>query len=61
MPGGCPFVIGDTTRTKICDKFEANRNFVISRTKNGFSSMGLDQRYEQLNKDAKGNGRMIGQ
>ena len=23
--------------------------------------MGLDQRYEQLNKDVKGNGRMIGQ
>ena len=45
----------------MCDKFEANRNFVISRTKNGFSSMGLDQRYEQLNKDVKGNGRMIGQ
>ena len=34
--------------------------FVVSRTKNAFSSMGLDQHYEQLNKLVKDDGRMVG-
>ena len=41
-------------------EFSKNGNFVVSRTKNVFSSMGLDQRHEQLNKDIKGDGGMTG-
>ena len=29
-------------------------NFVVARTKNRFSSMGIDHRHEQLNADVKG-------
>ena len=44
----------------ILHKFEANGNFVVSRTKNAFSSMGLDQRHEQLKKDVEGDDGMVG-
>ena len=42
------------------DKLEANENFVVSRTKNAFSSTGLDQIHEQFNKDVKGSDGMVG-
>ena len=53
---------GDATRIEspILHKFEANGNFVVSRTKNDFSSMGLDQRHEQLKKDVEGDDGMVG-
>ena len=44
----------------VYDEFSKYGNFVISRTKNPFSAMGIDHRHEQLNKDVKGNGGMIG-
>ena len=34
------------SNSSIFHEFEANGNFVVSRTKNAFSSMGLDQRHE---------------
>ena len=34
--------------------------FVVSRTRNSFSSMGLDERHEQQNKDVKGDGDFLG-
>ena len=48
------------TNPDIFFEFSNNGNFVVSRTRNPFSSMGLDQRHEQLNKDIKGDGGMIG-
>lgn len=49
------------TNPTIYHEFEANNgNFIVSRTSNSFSSMGLDQRHEQLNKDIKGDGGMVG-
>lgn len=36
-------------------EFKENGNFVVARTKNRFSSMGIDHRHEQLNADVKGN------
>ena len=44
----------------IFHKFKADRNFVVSRTKNAFSSMRLFQCNEQLNKDVKGKSGMVG-
>ena len=41
-------------------EFEVNGNFVVARTRNRFSSMGIDQRHEQLNADVKGAGGAIG-
>ena len=41
-------------------EFEDNGNFVVARTLNRFSSMGMDQRHEQLNADIKGPGGAIG-
>ena len=37
----------------IYEEFINNGNFVVHRTRNPFSTMGLDQRHEQLNKDVK--------
>ena len=34
--------------------------FIVSRTKKPFSSLGLDQRHEQHNKDVKGHGGVLG-
>ena len=48
------------TNPDIFHEFETNSNFVVSRTKNSFSSIGLDQCHEQLNKDIKGDGGMVG-
>ena len=42
------------TNPQIYEEFVTNGNFVVNRTQNRFSSMGLDQRHEQLNKDVKG-------
>ena len=47
------------TNPDIFHEFETNSNFVVSRTKNSFSSIGLDQCHEQLNKDIK-DGGMVG-
>ena len=44
----------------VYQEFHANGNFVVARTNNDFSSMALDQRHEQLNKDIKGDGGMVG-
>ena len=44
----------------VFQKFEVNGNFTVARTKNRFSTMGLDQRHEQLNKDVKGGGLIFG-
>ena len=41
-------------------EFEENGNFVIARTLNKFSSMGIDQRHEQLNAEVKGDGGAVG-
>ena len=41
-------------------EFEENGNFVVARTINKFTSMGIDQRHEQLNADVKGAGAAIG-
>lgn len=48
------------SNSSIFHEFEANRNFVVSRTENAFSSIRLDQRHEKLNKDVKGGGGMAG-
>ena len=45
--------------SSIFHEFEANGNFVVSKTKNALSSMGLDQRHEQVNKDLKGEGEWL--
>ena len=44
----------ETTNPAIYHEFNDNGNFVVNRTQNRFSSMGLDQRHEQLNKNVKG-------
>ena len=44
----------DKTDREVHEEFRQNGNFVVSRTQNPFSSMGIDQRHEQLNKDIKG-------
>ena len=48
------------TNSLLYEEFQHPGNFVIARTRNLFSSIGIDQRHEQLNKDAKGKGGMIG-
>ena len=48
------------TNPLVYEEFHANGNFVVARTNNDFSSMALDQRHEQLNKDIKGDGGMVG-
>ena len=44
----------------VFEEFKNQGNFVISRTRNVFSAMGLDQRHEQLNKDVKGDREIVG-
>ena len=41
------------TNPDVFRKFDVNGNSTVARTKNRFSTMGLDQRNEQLNKDVK--------
>ena len=48
------------TNPDIFCEFEEHGNFTIARTRNRFSSMGIDQRHEQLNADIKGGGGAIG-
>ena len=50
----------EQTDPQIHHKFCMKGNFVVSRRKKSFSSMGIDQRHEQLNKNLKGDGGMIG-
>ena len=50
----------EETNNYVYKEFEENGNFVVARTLNRFSSMGLDQRHEQLNGDIKGSGGAIG-
>ena len=52
-------MLQDTCPT-IYDAFLNSGNFVVSRTQNPFSAMGIDYRHEQLNKDVKGDGGAIG-
>ena len=47
------------SNSSIFQEFEANGNFVVSRIKNTFSFMGLDQCHEQLNKDVEGDDGMV--
>ena len=47
------------TNVDLAKEFEKG-SFVISRTRNLFSSMGIDQCHEQLNKIFKGDGGAIG-
>ena len=52
-----------TLHTSNPDVYQASNDsgcFVVARTKNPFSSMGLDQRHEQHNKDLKGDGGILG-
>ena len=44
----------------IYQEFQELCCFVVSRTRNSLSSMGLDQRHEQQNKDVKGDGGILG-
>ena len=37
----------------VFQKFDVNGNFTVAQTRNRFSTMSLDQRHEQLNKDVK--------
>ena len=48
------------TNVDIFDEFKENGNFVVARTQNKFSSMGIDHRHEQLNADIKGTGGAMG-
>ena len=48
------------TNPDIYEEFDKNGNFTVARTQNRFSSMGIDQRHEQLNADIKGGGGAIG-
>ena len=50
----------EQTNPDVHIEFSENGNFVVSRTLKKFSSMGIDQRHEQLNADIKGNGCAIG-
>ena len=50
----------DETDPEVLTEFLINGNFVVSRTRNPFSAMGIDQRHEQLNKDVKGDGGAVG-
>jgi hypothetical protein len=48
------------TNPDIYQAFQELGCFVVWRTRNSFSSMGLDQRNEQQNKDVKGDGGFLG-
>ena len=48
------------TNPDVNDAFINEGNFVISRTPNAFSAMGIDQCHEQLNKLVKGEGGATG-
>ena len=48
------------TDSKIFDEFLRDGNFVVSDIQNVFSSMAIDQRHEQLNKDIKGDRGIVG-
>lgn len=48
------------TDPKSFDEFLRDGNFVISDTQNVFSSMVIDQRHEQLNKDKKCDRGIVG-
>ena len=48
------------TNVDVYNEFNDHGNFVTSRTENNFSSMGLDHRHEQHNKDFKGDGGAVG-
>ena len=48
------------TNPDIYQAFQVLCCFVVSRTRNSLSSMGLDQRHEQQNKDVKGGGGFLG-
>ena len=44
---------------EVYENFFQNGNFAISRTPTPFSSMGIDQCHEQINRLAKGNGGAV--
>ena len=44
------------TKPLVFEKFKHQGNSMISRARNAFSAMGLDQQHEQKNKDVKGDG-----
>ena len=48
------------TNPSVFEAFNDHGSFTVSRTGNKFSNMGLDQRHEQLNKDVKGTGGLLG-
>ena len=48
------------TNPLVYQEFHANGNFVVARTYTYFSSIVLYQRYEQLNKNIKRDGGMVG-
>ena len=50
----------ETTNSGVYEAFNEFGCFVVLRSKRPFSSMGLDQRHEQRNKDIKGNGGVLG-
>ena len=50
----------EITNANVYEAFDEFGCFVVSRTKKPFSSMGLDQRHEQHNKDVKGDGGALG-
>ena len=52
--------MSDKTDPMIYEEFISNGNFLVSRTRNSFSAMGIDQRNEQLTKDVKGDGGTVG-
>ena len=49
-----------TTNSGVYEAFNEFGCFVVSRSKRPFSSMGLDQRHEQHNKDIKDDGGVLG-
>ena len=50
----------EETDPRVFNEFLINGNFVVSRTQNPFSVMGIDKRHDQLNKDVKGDGGAVG-
>ena len=50
----------ETTNSGVYEAFNEFGCFVVSRSKRRFSSMGLDQRHEQHNRDIKGDGGVLG-
>ena len=50
----------ENTNFGVYEAFNEFGCFVVSRSKRPFSSMGLDQRHEQHNKDIKGDGGILG-